>query len=53
MHDMLSITSSAITLEGMNACRIFLQVTFLSDTTNTAGKLSFSASGKKNIQEKK
>ena len=37
MHDMLSMTSSTTMLEGMNTCRMYLQVTFLSDLTNNAG----------------
>ena len=33
IHGMLSLTSSTIMLEGMNTCRIYLQVTFFSDLT--------------------
>ena len=37
MEDILNTTASNIDIERLNACRIYLRVTFLSEISNTKG----------------
>ena len=54
MHDILSMTSSILIQTVINACRMHLQVTFLSELTNTAGnRLSLSVFGENKCYRKR